>query len=63
MLNTCHEQIGCARPIDPRGGIQLAGKSTADSARLAVIAAKGSEIYKCNLTLEKEREREKQHGQ
>lgn len=31
MLNTCQEQIACARPIGPHGEIQLAGKFTADN--------------------------------
>lgn len=42
MLNTCPEQIGCAQPIDLRGGIQLEGKFTADSAG-ALLYNRGKE--------------------
>lgn len=51
------EQIGCARPIGPRKGIQLAGKSTAGGMFCRVIVEKKSEIYKRNLTLGARRRR------
>lgn len=51
MLNTCQEQIGCARPIGPHGEIQLAGKS---NALYYNRIRKETKIYKCNLTLEED---------